>query len=144
MAETYNSALIVGAALSMIAALLHIAIIFGGPNWYRFFGAGRKMAEAAERAEWYPTIITFGIAAVLGVWSTYALSGAGVLRPLPLLRQVLCAMTAIYLLRGLVLVPVLAAARNRVTPFLVWSSLICMLYGVTHLIGLVQIWSRPI
>jgi hypothetical protein len=38
----YKTSLVVGAGLSFIAALLHVARIFGGPSWYRFFGAGDR------------------------------------------------------------------------------------------------------
>jgi len=40
------------------------------------------------------------IACVLGVWAAYALSGAGVLQPLPLLAFVLTAITAVYRCEG--------------------------------------------
>jgi hypothetical protein len=40
----YKTSLVVGAGLSIIAALLHMARIFGGPSWYRFFGAGDRMS----------------------------------------------------------------------------------------------------
>ncbi len=40
--------LTVAASLSFIAAALHVAIIFGGGDWYRFFGAGEAMASLAE------------------------------------------------------------------------------------------------
>ena len=93
--------LIAGGTLSAIAALLHVAIIFGGPDWYRFFGAGEGMARAAERGSAQPAIITLGIAAVLAVWSAYGFSGAGVIRRLPLLRTALVAISAVYLARGL-------------------------------------------
>ena len=36
-----NKLLLFGGLLSGIAALLHIAIIIGGPQWYRFFEIGR-------------------------------------------------------------------------------------------------------
>src|SRR3546814_9460437 len=93
--------LIVGGWLSVVAALLHIACIFGGPDWYRFFGAGEGMARAAARGDLQPTLITLAIAAVLLVWSAYAFSGAGSLPRLPLLRTGLIVITAIYLLRAL-------------------------------------------
>ena len=35
-----NPWLICGGWLSLAAASAHIACIFGGPDWYRFFGAG--------------------------------------------------------------------------------------------------------
>jgi hypothetical protein len=38
----YKTSLVVGAGLSIIAALLHVACIFGGPSWYRFFGVGDR------------------------------------------------------------------------------------------------------
>jgi len=46
MTTSYNLWLIVAAALSGLAALLHVAIVFGGGPWYRFFGAGERMALA--------------------------------------------------------------------------------------------------
>lgn len=83
-----------------------------------------------------------GIACVLGTWAAYALSGAGVIAPLPLLKFALVLITGIYLLRGLLFVPALVVAKGKVTPFGVWSSIICVGYGAFHLLGLVQVWHR--
>lgn len=48
IAETsVNLIPMLGSGLSAIAALLHVGIIIGGPSWYRFFGAGERMARAA-------------------------------------------------------------------------------------------------
>jgi hypothetical protein len=127
--------LLAGGVLSLAAALLHLAVIVGGPAWYRFFGAGEAMARAAERGAWQPALITIGIASVLAIWAAYAFSGAGVIARLPLLRTALVVITAIYLLRGLVLVHALVFMPEVVTPFLVWSSLIVLVYGIVHAIG---------
>lgn len=136
----WNLPLIVGAALSTIAALLHVCIVFGGPAWYRFFGAGERMASGAAAGHLYPPIVTLLIASVLGVWAAYALSGAGVLQPLPLLSIVLPAITGVYLVRGLAALALFFFARERLSAFWVWSSLICLGFGVVHLVGLVQVW----
>lgn len=141
MEEVINKALLVGAALSALAALLHVAIIFGGAPWYRFFGAGERMARAAEAGHLRPTLITIGIASILALWSLYALSGAGLIAPLPLLRSGLCLITGIYLLRGLAILPLLTVARAHSTPFLIWSSLVCLGFGLVHLLGVAQRWS---
>ena len=141
MEEVINKALLVGAALSALAALLHVAIIFGGAPWYRFFGAGERMARAAEAGHLRPTLITIGIASILALWSLYALSGAGLIAPLLLLRSGLCLITGIYLLRGLAILPLLTVARSRSTPFLIWSSLVCLGFGLVHLLGLAQRWN---
>jgi uncharacterized protein YhhL (DUF1145 family) len=142
MTESFNASLIIAACLSAIAALLHVAIIVGGPDWYRFFGAGEKLAKAAEAGKWHPALVTLGIATVLGLWAVYALSGAGVVPPLPLLKAGLCLITAVYLIRGLAIIPFVIGARDKTTPFIFWSSVVCLLYGVTHLFGLVQIWPK--
>ncbi len=63
------------------------------------------MARAAARGDWTPALITLAITAVLLMWAAYAFSGAGTLPRLPLLRTGLVTITAIYLLRGLILVP---------------------------------------
>lgn len=139
-ADTPNTALLIAACLSAIAALLHVGIVFGGAPWYRFFGAGERMASAAAAGSVYPTLVTLGIATVLALWSAYALSGAGVIQALPWRKLALCAITAIYLVRGLAIVPLLAWAPSQATAFLVWSSLICILYGAIHLLGLRQAW----
>ena len=40
MTSARNPALVTGGLLSVAASLLHIGCIIGGPDWYRFFGAG--------------------------------------------------------------------------------------------------------
>ncbi|MEN9867998.1 MAG: hypothetical protein RL748_3588 [Pseudomonadota bacterium] len=137
-----NSALIIAAAMSGTASLLHIAIIFGGASWYRFFGAGERFARATERGQVWQHVVTLGIAAVLALWALYGLSGAGVIRPLPLLPWVLLGISAVYLVRGAVLLPLFLFARSKITPFWIWSSLICLSFAIAHIIGLVQVWQR--
>jgi hypothetical protein len=39
-----------------------------------------------------------------------------------------------------VLVPALVINWGGVTPFVIWSSLIVLVYGVVHLIGLIVLW----
>jgi hypothetical protein len=142
-----RSQLLVAAVLSFVASLLHLAIIFGGSNWYRFFGAGEGMAKLAESGSSQPTIITLCIAGVLGVWGLYALSGAGVISKLPLLKPALILITFVYLLRGLagLILPFItnhpAIAQNSLTFWLV-SSTICLAFGLFYLFGIINSWQR--
>ena len=135
--------LLLGALFSAIAALLHLACIAFGAPWYRFFGAGEGMARLAEAGSPKPAVITVGIAAVLAAWSLYALSGAGVIGRLPLARWVLCAITAVYLLRGLAgLALAVFAPGERSVAFWWWSSAICLAIGAVYLMGTRQAWPR--
>lgn len=140
MDHSYNPWLTTAGLLSGIAALLHVAIVIGGAPWYRYFGAGERMASAAAAGRLYPAIVTIGIALVLASWAAFAFSGAGLIPALPLLKPALAAITAVYLLRGVAIIPLYLLARDKATPFLVWSSIICILYALVHLLGLFQVW----
>ena len=124
--------------MSAVAALVHLGCIAFGAPWYRFFGAGEQMAQLALRGHWYPTAMALAIASVLSVWSLYALSGAGVIRRLPLVRAVLVAVAGVYLARGIAFLPMLAWFPGRSMAFWFWSSGICLAIGLVHLVGLLQ------
>jgi hypothetical protein len=145
-----NRLLVAGGSITAVAALLHVAIIIGGPNWYRFFGAGEQMARLAARGSIYPAIITASIAAILGVWALYAFSAAGAIRRLPLLRLGLTLIAAVYLARGILGVPVVLFAddpyanqlKAKMT-FMVVSSAICVFLGLCYAVGAVQMSKNP-
>ncbi|HYW10999.1 MAG TPA: hypothetical protein VE871_03555 [Longimicrobium sp.] len=134
--------LVFGGVVTGAASLLHVAMIFGGPDWYRFFGAGEAMARLAARGSAYPAVVTSGIAAVLGTWALYAFSGAGVIRRLPLVRPALMAIAAIYLARGFLGIPLVLVMdhpyanqlRARMT-FMVVTSLVCLALGLCYAVG---------
>lgn len=141
--------LLAGGLLTGLASLLHVAIILGGPDWYRFFGAGEHMARLAARGSVYPTVVTAGIAAVLGVWALYALSGAGVVRRLPFERVVLALVAGAYLTRGLLGIPMVLLADDpymrelRARPaFVAVSSAVCVLLGLCYAAGAAAAWRR--
>jgi hypothetical protein len=140
--ESVNLALVIAAALSATAALLHVGCIVFGASWYRVFGAGERMATMAERGEWRPTLVTGVIVLVLSAWAAYALSGAGVLPRFPLLRTALCLIAGVYTLRGVVGLVVAASGRMPNRRFWWWSSLVCLVFGLTHAVGLAQRWPQ--
>ncbi|HST63161.1 MAG TPA: hypothetical protein VLK84_30910 [Longimicrobium sp.] len=134
--------LVLGGVLTGAVSLLHVGIIFGGPDWYRFFGAGERMAWLAARGSPYPAVVTAGIALVLGTWALYALSGAGVIRRLPFVRPALVAIAAIFLARGILGVPLVLVVddpyanqlRAKMT-FMVLTSVVCIGLGLCYAVG---------
>lgn len=136
-----NVCLIVAGSLSALAAILHIGCIYFGAPWYRFFGAGEQMAVLSEQGSLQPTLITSGIVAVLSIWSIYAFSAAGLIFKLPLIRLALGLITFIYLARGVAGFVLINSPMGRTAEFWLWSSLICLLVGTVHLIGLKQQWA---
>ena len=136
-----NIYLLIAGSLSAIAAFLHLACIYFGAPWYRFFGAGEQMALMAEQGSWQPTIITLVIFSVLSLWSAYAFSAAGIILRLPFIRLVLSLITLVYLVRGLAGFTLMNTPMGRSPDFWLWSSLICLTFGIVHAIGLKKRWA---
>lgn len=134
--SSLNAFLVLGAALSAIAAALHFACIFWGAPGFRFLGAGEPIVQMAEKGHWYPSFIAFTIGAILTAWAAYALSGAGLLMPLPFVRLVLSAITGIYLLRALAFPLLKPAFPGNSDTFWMITSGICLVIGPIHLVGL--------
>ena len=135
----------IAGCLSFAASFAHVAIIFGGPSWYRFFGAGEHMATMAEQGLLQPTLITLFIAIVLAVWGAFAWSGAGIFPQFPLLKLALILITLVYCIRGVLglLAPFISShpqvTQNSVS-FWIWNSIICLVFGLVHLKGVADKW----
>jgi putative oxidoreductase len=148
--HTGNWWLLFGGLVTGVAALLHVGIILGGPEWYRFFGAGERMARLAARGSVYATVVTAGIAAVLAVWTLYALSGAGLVRRLPFLRVALGVIAAVYLARGILALPAVLLLehpyaielRGKMT-FMLVTSAICIVLGLCYAAGAATVGPAP-
>lgn len=137
-----NGFLIAAAVGNGLAALLHVGCIIFGASWYRFFGAGEQMATWAEEGIIRPTIITSFIVIVLCIFSMYALSAANVIRKLPLLKIGLVGITSLFLIRGIGGLFLIPSVTEQGSSFWLWSSVICLIYGMLHLMGLRQYNAR--
>lgn len=141
MRVDYNIFLLLAAAGSGIAAFLHVGCIIFGANWYRFFGAGEKMARLAEAGSPVPTRITSVIVMVLLMWTYAALAGMGSVPKPPLLRYILIVIALIYLTRACFVHLLMKAMPGNSMRFWLWSSLICLALGAFYLIGTKQAWA---
>jgi hypothetical protein len=128
-----------GGVLSLSVSLLHIAVIIGGAQWYRFFGAGERMASLAEKGSWIPGLVTIGITLVFLIWGLYAFSGAKMLRiRMPLAKAALVLIASIYIIRGLEVFPSLISPSESV--FMFWSSLVSLSIGLVYAVGIQYQW----
>ncbi len=134
------------AAICLFAiAALHIAIIIGGPAWYIYFGAGKKMANMAAAGSLYPVWVTLFVTLIFTIMGLYALSGAKLIHKLPLLRTGLITIAAIFVLRGLAVLhqtiwhfqnPASVPIRDIV------FSLVALIIGILYAYGIVGRWKR--
>lgn len=136
---------IIGAVLTFISSLLHIAIIVGGPDWYLASGAGEAIARLAESGSMYPVFVGSILVSIFLAWSLYALSGAGIIRRLPFLKLFLILIAGLCIVRGLYgfFVPVLfnsAYVASLGIWFWVSSSIIWLATGLFYAEGIRSRW----
>jgi len=135
--------LIIAGALSCAVALFQLVITFSIP-WSLYFGAPRKIVSNP------PLLYVSGVVAALFflVFGLYALSGAGAIRRMPLVRTGLIMVTVLYVLRGLLLVPeVLAYMYNPHASMVIphqalWSSVVSLVIGIVYLVGIMACWKE--
>ena len=144
MSRFAKSYLLLAGAAASAGAALHIAIIFGGPDWYAFFGAPRGLVEMARAGNIRAPISCLIIAAFLTLLAAYAFSGAGVIRRLPLLRIGLASIAAVLILRGVLFIPLILwrpgalsgiCDCRSVDAFIFVTSALCLAMGVGYALG---------
>jgi hypothetical protein len=131
--------LILGAGANFLIAVLHLVIILVGAPAYLYFGAA-DLARMAEAGSPTPALLTLGLTAAFMAFGLYGLSGAGVMRRLPLLTLGLALIGAVYTLRGLVVILDLARLmRGADYPFrqAVFSA-VALAIGLAYLLGAFQ------
>jgi len=127
--------------VAVAGAVLHVAILFGGPDWYARFGAPDALVQMARTGNARAPISCLVIAAILAGWALYAFSGAGPIRRLPVLRPVLALIAAILILRGILFIPMLLwrpgalgaiCSCHGFDGFIVVTSILCLVTGVGY------------
>ena len=142
MHSAINKPLLGAALCCFAAALAHFGCIVFGGDWYRFFGAGEQMAQMAEQGLWYPTIVTAVLVVLLLVWALFGLSGAGVIKRLPLTKLALILIASIFLIRGVSFVGLMPMFPENSLTFWLISSGICLFIGGLFAAGTWQQWPK--
>ena len=130
------------AAVVSFAVAVFQAVITFVPSWCLYFGAPEQLVS-------HPLLLLIAglvAAIVFALFGCYALSGARDIRPLPLLRPGLVVIGALYLLRGLMLIPQVLVmsgmlkAAETVAPHMAVTSLVSLCIGVLYFAGILSGW----
>lgn len=129
--------LVAGGVMSALISILHVVLAIQ-PALYRYVGPGQAspLSEMAVQGSTATTVASVVIALIFALWALYAFSGAGLVRPLPLLRAALVAIGLIYVLRALFLPFEVNMVLTQGYPFrFVVFSAISLVTGLLYLIG---------
>lgn len=149
MQRPTNNYLIFSGVVAVAGGLLHVATIFGGPDWYRLIGATEPIIHLASIGHFYPVLVCLVAAAVLFICAGFAFSGAGLIWRLPLLRTALVLITCGLLIHGVAFIPLVMLRPDLmmnvydgkgVNTILIVTSIICVVTGITYALGTRQAW----
>lgn len=127
--------------LTIIMAFFHGAMGFS-PAVSSYFGAPEVLIQNSRIL----IVSCLLIGSVLAIFGIYALSGAGCIRPLPWLGQVLAAISGLLILRGVLFIPELIIVLGfwdvsfPVAPRYVAFSFGILLAGLIYLAGTIGVW----
>jgi hypothetical protein len=126
----------IAAILSFTVAIFQAGISFS-PSWGLYFGAPETLTAR-------PLLLILAgllMTVVFVIFGLYALSGAGVVRPLPLLKTGLWVVSGIYILRGLMLIPQLLidkgiqSSSETIGFQSLASSMVALFIGLVYIAG---------
>ncbi|MBY0573578.1 MAG: hypothetical protein K2P84_07845, partial [Undibacterium sp.] len=99
-----------GAVIHWIAPVL-------GPDFYAFLRSPAIVAQSAQQHTWLAPVGALVIGILMFVCALYALSGAAVIRPLPVLKTGIVVTGLLCLIRGLAMLPFLLLLPKTLTAF---------------------------
>jgi hypothetical protein len=135
-----NSLLLIGGCFSLAFAVFQFSGVFWPANAIKYFGGPDELSQTQPVIYALLCMVFAAIVAVIGL---YALSGAGKIRRLPLLRTVITITTVIYVLRGLLLIPQIPIVIEHpdLMRFALFS-VISLCVGLVHLAGLIKLFKQ--
>ena len=143
MKEEKCFALLIAGILASALTVFQVIISFS-PEWSLYFGATEELTQNPTQL----LVVGLIVALFFFVFALYAFSGHGVIRRLPLLRAGLVAISAVFVLRGLVLICLLAMyfgiIDTQVRNFSVslMSAIVSIIIGFFYSMGTFRLWEK--
>jgi hypothetical protein len=135
-----NFLLIAGGLMSALISLLHVILSLKPALFYRLINLNKESASGPISGNGL-SIAALILALFFAIWAFYAFSGAGLIKPLPLLRRVLIAIGIVYILRSFFLPFEVSMVLTKGHPFqFVVYSAISLVTGLLYLVG--TLWKR--
>jgi hypothetical protein len=93
--------LVLAALIAIGNAVAHMSCLYLGPDCFAAQLAPTQLVELAKNGAYLATIVTIFVSAIFVVWGLYALSAAGIIRRLPLLKFAIYAISILCIIRGI-------------------------------------------
>jgi hypothetical protein len=123
------------AILAFFTALAHMSCIVLGPECYRAQMAPEYLITLSSTDPWRAAFETTLVSLLFVATAAYCLSGANVIRRLPLLKQAIITLSVICTLRGVATLPLSLLFPDQVTTFSMIAGSLWLLAGLFCFFG---------
>ena len=127
--------LLLAASIAILTAVAHLSCIFLGAQCYEAQMAPLIIVQSAQAGTLLAPLATVVIAAVFILLGCYALSGARLIKQLPLLSVGIYAISAVCILRGILPIQLWFRHPNKVTAVVLAIGLAWLFVGLCYLLG---------
>ena len=140
--KKFKQILVLSGVLCFVMAIFQIIISFS-PSLSLYFGAPETLAKNIYML----ILVSFVVAGILGIFGLYAISGAGYIRALPILKPMLLLISGIFILRGLLIIPEflvvmgLVQSSIPVAPRFIVFSIGALVIGFFFITGTIFGWN---
>jgi hypothetical protein len=126
--------LISSGIIASASAIWHLLCIWGGSSWFTFARAPQQIIDSAHQGTLLAPIATIIVASLMFACTIFALSGAGLIRKVPLLKSALITIAILCTLRGLIAIPAFVTSTGldvwQIVASTVWFYVgICFIAG---------------
>lgn len=135
MEITAKLSLIIGGAIAFLTAIAHTSCIFLGPECFEAQMAPLELVESAKQGTWLAPISTLIISSLFGLCGLYALSGAKMIKKVPLTHFALAIIAALCVIRGFSTIPLSLIFPEMVSQFSIFAGVIWFLVGLLYAYG---------
>lgn len=127
--------LCLAAMIAIGTGLAHFSCVFLSPDCYRLQMAPEFVVESAQNGTWLAPVAALVVASLFVVFGFYALSGAQLIRRLPLLSFGIYAIGVTCVIRGLLPLQLWIRHPDKASEPMILVGLIWLFVGLLYLIG---------
>lgn len=127
--------LTLGALISAGTAIAHLSCIVLGPSCYKAQLAPPEIIQSAIEGTWLAPVGTTLVSMLFLLCSLFALSGAGLIRKLPLLNIALLSIAVLCLFRAIATIPASYLFPDQVNTFSIAAGFVWFISGSLYLYG---------
>lgn len=131
---------LVAAGIAIFGAIIHFVAPLMGPEWYAYLQAPPQIVESAKQGTWLAPVSGLAIGGAMLLAGLYALSGARLMKYLPLTKPALIVLALLCVLRGLLIIPAMIKVPELIEAFDIVASVIWFLAGLGYTYGLIRTW----